>query len=240
MTPAPPDLATLALALSFLLAAYLTYCSLTPPNPNPVGSTAALPEDVVAPGPGIIQARRLMPIILWVPHVLLTLCYPSHTAVLCPNSDNLSSSLFTWSPYTTVLVVVIVVAAPIRLLAFRQLGQNFTFRLARPNELIQTGIYAYVQHPSYAAHWLILVSNIALFLRLDGVLGCALPGWAVRWGMGSRGIGIWPALLAWLGLMGLYAIRIRTKDEETMLKKEFGREWEKYHRRTKRYIPGIF
>lgn len=76
MKPTSPDLATLALALSFLLAAYLTYCSLTPPNPNPLSPTAALPEDVVAPGPGIIQARRLMPIILWIPRVLLTLYYP--------------------------------------------------------------------------------------------------------------------------------------------------------------------
>ena len=240
MTPTSPDLATLALALSFLLATYLTYLSLTPPNPNPLGPITGLPEDFVAPSPGIIQVRRLIPIALWIPHVLLTLYYPSHASVLCPHSENLSSSLFTWTSYTTVVIVVIFIAAPIRLLAFRQLGQNFTFRLAKPQELIQTGLYSYVQHPSYAAHWPILVSNIALLLRLDGVLGCVLPGWAVRWGMGSKGIGIWPALLVWLGLLGLYAIRIRVKDEETMLKKEFGREWEEYHQRTRRYIPGIF
>lgn len=240
MSPTSPDPATLALAVSFLLAAYLTYRCLTPPNPNPLGPIDSLPEDTVAPGPGIIQARRFIPISLWIPHVLLTLFYPSPAAVLCPNSDNLSSSLFTWSSYTTVVVVTIVIAAPIRLLAFRQLGQNFTFRLAKPQELVKTGLYAYIQHPSYTTHWLILVSNIALLLRLDGVLGCVLPSWAVRWGMGSGGIGIWPALLVWLGLLGFYAIWIRVKDEEAMLKREFGREWEEYHQRTKRFIPGVF
>jgi hypothetical protein len=101
MSPTLPDLATLTLALSFLLAASLTYGCLTPPNPKPLGPVAALPEDVVAPGPDIIQARRLIPIFLWIPHVFLTL-FPLSATALCPDSDNLSSSLFTWSSYTTI------------------------------------------------------------------------------------------------------------------------------------------
>jgi len=131
-------------------------------------------------------------------------------------------------------------AAPIRLLAFRHLGQNFTFRLAKPTGLVKTGLYAYVQHPSYPTNWLIFVSNVALLLRLDGVLGCVLPSRAVRWGMGSGGVGVWPALLVGLGVLGLYGVWVRVNDEEAMLKREFGREWEEYHRRTARFIPGVF
>jgi protein-S-isoprenylcysteine O-methyltransferase Ste14 len=29
------------------------------------------------------------------------------------------------------------------------LGQNFTFRLAKPKTFITSGMYRYVQHPSY-------------------------------------------------------------------------------------------
>lgn len=240
MSLTSPDPATLALAVSVLLAAYLTYRSLTPPNSNPLGHTESLPKDVVAPSPAIIQARRFIPIFLWIPHALITLFYPSPAAVLCPYSDNLSSFLFTWTSYTTVVLVIIVLAATIRLLAFRQLGQNFTFRLAKPQELITTGLYAYVQHPSYTTSWLVSVCNMALLLRLDGVVGCVLPSRAVRWLMGSGGIGIWPALLVLIGYLGLKGIGIRVKDEEAMLKREFGREWEEYHQNTKRFIPWVF
>jgi protein-S-isoprenylcysteine O-methyltransferase Ste14 len=78
-----------------------------------------------------------------------------------------------------------------------------------------------------------------LLLRLDGIFGCVLPSRAVRWEMGS-GFGVWPALLVVLGVLGLCGIWVRVKDEEAVLKKEFGREWEEYHRRTMRFIPGVF
>jgi len=136
--------------------------------------------------------------------------------------------------------MTIVVAAPIGLLAFRQLGQNFTFRLAKPKELVKTGLYSYVQHPSYPTNWLILASNVALLLRLDGILGCVLPSWVVSWAMWSGGFMVWPTLLIVLGLLGLYGIWVRVKDEEAMLKREFGKEWDEYHWRTKRFIPGVF
>src|SRR5215469_11491033 len=104
MSSTSPDPATLALAVSFLLAAYLTYRCWTPPNPNSLGPTASLPKDTGGNGPGAIQARRFITVSLWILHVLLTAFYPPPPAVLCPNQDNLSSSLFTWSPYTTVVL----------------------------------------------------------------------------------------------------------------------------------------
>jgi protein-S-isoprenylcysteine O-methyltransferase Ste14 len=51
---------------------------------------------------------------------------------------------------------------------------------------------------------------------------------------------VWPALLVIMGVLGLFGVGIRVKDEEAMLKREFGREWEEYHRKTKGFIPGIF
>ena len=136
--------------------------------------------------------------------------------------------------------MVIVIAAPIRLLAFKQLGKSFTFVLAKPKALVKTGLYAYVQHPSYPTNWLILTSNTALLLSPHGVLGCILPSWVVNWGAGSGLVSFWSVLFVVTGFLGLFAIWVRVKDEEAMLKKKFGKEWEEYHRRTKRFIPGLF
>jgi protein-S-isoprenylcysteine O-methyltransferase Ste14 len=234
------DRATFALTGSLLLAASITYRCWSPPNPNPSGPTASLPKDGMGIGPGAIQIRRSIVLFLWIWHILLTAFYPSPPVVLCPNPENLSSLLFTWTPSTIAVLVTILVAGPIRLFAFRQLGENFTFRLAKPTALVKTGLYSCVQHPSYPTHWLILSSNFALLLRPEGVLGCMVPSQVVRWSIWSVAVSVWPALLVVLSVGGLFGIWIRVKDEEAMLQKAFGSEWEEYHQKTARFIPGIF
>ena len=32
----------------------------------------------------------------------------------------------------------------------------------------------------------------------------------------------------------------RIRQEEAMMKREFGKEWEEYHRETARLVPGVF
>lgn len=39
-------------------------------------------------------------------------------------------------------------------------------------------------------------------------------------------------------LMVLATVR-RIKDEEVMMRREFGEEWERWHARTKRLVPGV-
>ena len=51
---------------------------------------------------------------------------------------------------------------------------------------------------------------------------------------------MWPTLLAGLALKGLHMLWVRVTEEEAMLKGEFGEEWEEYHRRTGRFIAGVF
>ena len=241
MPPASPEPKSLFLAISFLLVAYLTNRCWTPPNPDLSRPNAALPKDTVGISSSATRGKRLATLALWILHILLTISYPSPPILLCPNPDNLAKPLFTWSPYTTSILAVVVTTAPIRLLSFRHLGRNFTFLLAEPQELVKTGLYAYVQHPSYPTNWLISSANVALLMRLDGVLGCALPGRVVRWGMGSGGgVGVWPVLLVGAGMRGLYAVWERVKDEEAMLQRVMGTEWEEYHRRTARFMPGVF
>lgn len=234
------DSANVSLAGGLLLAAYLTHRCWTPPNPDLSESTNGLPKDEVAVSAEAIRLRSFVIVALWTMHILLTISYPETPVMLCPNPDNLARSIFTWSPYTAVVLTVILMAAPIRLLAFRQLGENFTFRLAKPKTLVTSGVYAYVQHPSYPTNWLVLMCNIMLLFRLDGVLGCAVPAQVARFGFWNVAVKVWPVLLAVFGGLGLCTIWTRVRDEEEMLREEFGTGWEEYNRKTARFVPGFF
>ena len=68
--------------------------------------------------------------------------------------------------------------------------------------------------------------------RPDGVVAC----WLGK---------VWVERYIWMGIrcsfvvgVGLLVVRIR--DEERMLRKAFRKEWEVWHARTARFIPGVF
>ncbi|KAI9054780.1 hypothetical protein LZ554_001927 [Drepanopeziza brunnea f. sp. 'monogermtubi'] len=177
--------------------------------------------------------RRYALTALWCYHILLTL-FPEKRSSFCLNADLLNQDLFTWSPYTVGFMVAVLVAAPIRLLAYAQLGENFTFELAKPKKLVQTGLYRYVQHPSYPPLLVILTAMFTILQRQDGVLACVTPSVLVR----MKGL----TAVAGIVIMGLESFGVvqRVQDEEEMLRQEFGKEWEAYSRKTKRFIPGIW
>jgi hypothetical protein len=64
----------------------------------------------------------------------------------------LNPSLFTWSWRTSLCLGGILIAAPVRLLAFKQLGPNFTFQLAVPGKLVTTGLYVFLLYLSLTPH----------------------------------------------------------------------------------------
>jgi hypothetical protein len=49
--------------------------------------------------------------------------------------------MFTWNMHTFVCAVLILLAGQIRLLAYKQLGLDFTFTVHKPEKLDKTGIY---------------------------------------------------------------------------------------------------
>jgi protein-S-isoprenylcysteine O-methyltransferase Ste14 len=153
---------------------------------------------------------------------------------LCPYPQHLAASLFDWSRYTIVCLALIFTGALIRILAFVQLGPNFTFQLARPKELVKTGMYAYVRHPSYTGHFIVGLANVAMLQRPSGVLGCWLPSIAVAWGET-----VFVAFFMVFTGLYIWGINRRVRDEEEMLK-ELGKEWEVYQTETKRFVPGLF
>lgn len=46
------------------------------------------------------------------------------------------------------------------------------------------------------------------------------------------------ALVATAGAFG--AVGVRVRDEERMMKRTFGEEWEVWHSRTRRFVPWLF
>ena len=95
------------------------------------------------------------------------------------------------------------------------LGRRFSGLVAiQPgHELVTDGIYRVIRHPSY-------LGMIILML-----------GWALAF---RSGLGV---LLAALTVPPLLA---RIRSEETLLRLQFGDEYDAYRRRTSRLIPGIY
>jgi protein-S-isoprenylcysteine O-methyltransferase Ste14 len=48
------------------------------------------------------------------------------------------------------------------------------------------------------------------------------------------------ALASMVVVMGNIMAWKRVKEEEMMLKRTFGKEWEDWHKRTSRFVPGLF
>lgn len=119
MLSTSPDPAVATFGASLLLAAYLTYLYWTPPNTPTYDIAAALPRDNMRISTRAIDIKRFVTASLWILYSLLSVLFPSPPIVLYPNLDNLESYLFTWSTYTAVAVGIIILAALIRLLAFR-------------------------------------------------------------------------------------------------------------------------
>lgn len=224
---------SLSISLCILLCTYTTILSSTPPNPNPNDSTHVdSASGIVSPGPLLV--RRVFNASLGICHAILCLTYPSPPPLICPDASHLSSHLLTWTPYSILLIATSLLGCYVRLWAFSALGSNFTFRLAEPKKFVTSGLYNYVQHPSYTGKAMIMGANLFLFFSPGGLMGCWLPARLVeaKW--------LWRGLAVFIAFAATRMAQIRVKEEEAMLKSTIGKEWETWHTRTKRFVPGLF
>src|SRR5262245_48779911 len=101
-------------------------------------------------------------------------------------------------------------------LSHRDLGTNWsvTLQVREQHRLIVDGIYRRVRHPMY----------LSLLLYSIGQL-LALPNWVAG-----------PSYLVTFGI--LFVLRVRA--EERMMLEEFGDEYARYMRRTRRLVPGVW
>ncbi|KAF7717071.1 Uncharacterized protein PECH_000777 [Penicillium ucsense] len=239
MTQIPTIPGSTSLALAILASGYLCALCMTPPNPSP-DRTARHQKDRLSflAGTGATITRRII-VTAIIYHCILTLLpiYASSQTLstFCPRPQNLNPSLFHWTPTSASALLLVCAGALIRLAAYKSLSRNFTFHLAAPDELVTTGIYAWVQHPSYTGMMLVIGGMVLLVLRWDGAVACFHEeAWQERlrgWGVMLVGGGACVNLGMWF---------MRMKDEEEMLRGKFGEKWEVWHRSTKRMIPGIF
>ncbi|MCJ1351714.1 MAG: hypothetical protein MMC33_001698 [Icmadophila ericetorum] len=234
----PSDISTFAFAGTILYVSYLCQRSFT--NPAPVIKSPTDQDTWVSPAAGSrliylnLANIGLIPLPgIWM--ALISLSQPSPPSSICPNLENLNPDLFTWSRYMKVCMTLIVILGNIRLWCYRTLGQSFTFQLNAPAKLITTGPYAYVQHPSYPTGLGCWFAMQCFLTRLDGVLGCWLPTGANQY----ANVAMMVNHAAW-ALIVYKTMGNRIRDEEKMLHREFGKEWEEWSQKTWRLIPLIY
>ncbi|KAK4161173.1 protein-S-isoprenylcysteine O-methyltransferase [Cladorrhinum sp. PSN259] len=236
-----PSFAQTSLAITILASYIGTYLASTPPNPNPSPTTAATPTSDSLRSWHIAEKHGtkifMAPLGLFSLHsALLAYHYPSIPKSLLRHgvANGLNINRITWSKATVIpLALILCVGIPLRLISYSALGKNFTFALAKPDRLTTTGIYQWVQHPSYTGVVVLILANSALLGTCDGIWSCWMPPKLFRMLKGS--------VLAPLGVaFMLWGVWTRVKEEEGMLKEEFGPVWEEWHGRTARFVPGIF
>lgn len=221
-----------SLAAAILAAIYGNYIALSPPNPS--DHSAPSTGDSVR---GLFLTKKHTTKVALAPWGLLALQsaglalrYPD-----IPASPGLNTDLITWSKATTIpLALIFCAGIPLRLIPYSSLGKNFTFALKEPDHLKTTGLYRYVQHPSYTGIVILIFSNVALLGRLDGAMSCWIPS------------GIYNTFCSWMMALAtpvssliLYVVWKRVCEEENMLKGAFGKEWEAWHAKTARFIPFV-
>lgn len=124
----------------------------------------------------------------------------------------------------------------LRIWTYRTLGRLFTWELAikENHQLVTSGPYSIVRHPSYTGAILLGVGNLLLMFgsgswwRECGVTNTY---------MGMAGAVFWVA--NWIGIPTMLLFRVKKEDE--VLKREFGEKWDAWARST-RYVlvPYIF
>ncbi|KAJ5889617.1 Phospholipid methyltransferase [Penicillium tannophilum] len=233
------QLATTLLGAAMMLAAYLFNVCATPPNPSTPQKDQQIKDQIgsLLGAGGRITAMRFASIFCIMYHSLVTVLpvyAPQHMAQVCPNTGNLNPAIFEWSPTTTLALAMIYVGATVRIMAYGGLGRLFTFHLAPPDRLITSGIYRWIQHPSYTGLTLINVATFMLFVRWDGLFACWIPGSTLAildgWGI---------PIISTAVSFRVFLLALRVRDEEDMLRRKFGKEWEEWLAKTKRVVPGI-
>jgi protein-S-isoprenylcysteine O-methyltransferase Ste14 len=176
----------------------------------------------------------------------------SRALAILTGSPFVSASTFAPSTAWTIGVVLALSGGVFRLWAFRALGRHFTFELAllKDHELVTAGPYAIVRHPSYtgllALMWgtTIVIGSRGTWTRevlfadiIDAAMGRGGGEWTT-WATFLRsfaGVSFAGQLFTAAGMMA------RTKTEDTMLKREFGKQWDEWAKRTPwRLLPGLY
>ncbi|KAI1431213.1 hypothetical protein GGR50DRAFT_698244 [Xylaria sp. CBS 124048] len=230
--------ASLATAIGLSTAGILV--ASRPPNPTPPkvpdGGDSLRKVVNVQQKYGSVQDLMISGLALH--QIALVLTYPNPPASLLRNAavNGINTRLITWSKETAIpLALILCIGVPLRFAAYGGLGKNFTFGLSTPDRLKTTGLYRYLQHPSYTGAYALALGILGLWLRPDGVLSCFI---SPKFFPTVRRFDL--VAMSAPAIMLATMIFSRVKEEEQLLRRQFGAEWEDWHARTARFIPFLF
>lgn len=121
-----------------------------------------------------------------------------------------------WSMVSLIGVILLVIGIILRFLSIKTLGSSFTHYINQQEttqELVVTGIFQYVRHPSYLGFYLYVV-GIEIYLKN---LGCFILSMAIL----------------------THFFRVRIRFEEYHLVKQYGQSYNRYKNQVKTYIPFV-
>jgi protein-S-isoprenylcysteine O-methyltransferase Ste14 len=155
---------------------------------------------------------------------------PSIVALMCPapNPDIRLTEAFIAS------VILVLLSTFILLRCYHVLGRHFTYHLTirDQHELIASGPYSVVRHPSYFGT-LLLVAGVPLSHVSNG-------SWLTECGFANQSS--MPLIAAWI-LWWVWAFTVcvrRARAEDAQLRKQFGKQWDEYAARVSWwFVPGL-
>ena len=124
----------------------------------------------------------------------------------------------------------------IRLLTYRHMGRFFRFEasIQKDHELIVSGPYSVVRHPSYTG---IVLISVGLFLwHLSG------GSWIIESGSWNMILGRFLVLINFsVHILIIFSLLTRMSKEDIALRNQFGKKWDDWAKRVPYYIlPGIY
>ncbi|OAQ35294.1 hypothetical protein K457DRAFT_151829 [Linnemannia elongata AG-77] len=156
--------------------------------------------------------------------------------------------LKTWQLIATVLCLL---GYALRKWSFITLDRFFTYQLTirTGHKLVQSGPYTYLRHPSYTGailngicfRFLLFHQGLwNVFTLLASRAASAVLQTKVAVPTTVLGFETEYWMMLTYGLMMVYGIAYRVRNEEAMLKNHFGREWDVYASKRWRFIPFVY
>jgi protein-S-isoprenylcysteine O-methyltransferase Ste14 len=223
-----------SLGVSIVVSGYMTLKCISPPNPL-AGTTWKTDRVHLLYHPFTIKLAQILILAVALNHAYMVILLDLQD-IPTQQLASLDQKLLQWSFTSSLcLATIIFVGAPLRLAAYGTLGKHFTFNLAPPNELNTSGVYRFVQHPSYTGLLHVAVPNLLFFPRWDGPIATWIPE-IIHSDLEGFGSAAYVFIFAVIAQF----LRLRIRDEEAMLKDVFGAKWIQWNKSTSRLIPGIF
>ncbi|KAF8803362.1 hypothetical protein BYT27DRAFT_7226027 [Phlegmacium glaucopus] len=141
------------------------------------------------------------------------------------------------TPVSTIGAALIAGGMMLRMRTFRELGRFFRYDISiqKDHELIISGPYAYVRHPSYTG---LLLANIGWFLW-----NSASGSWVMESGLWTTvaGKALFIAYALNLIVFASIVTLSRMGAEDVALRKQFGSAWDEWAKKVPYFvIPGIY